>query len=97
MYLSSTYLTSPLFAAVVFVYDYLPGAETLDSRHLQSGRRARALSESLLWDYVVQLAVAVRAVHTAGLALYTPNSTKVLVTGSGRYLSLSLSLSLSLV
>ena len=81
----------PLFfsAAVVFVYDYLPGAETLDSRHLQGGRRARALPESLLWDYIVQLAAAVRAVHTAGLALYTLDSTKILVTGSGRLASLS--------
>jgi PAB-dependent poly(A)-specific ribonuclease subunit 3 len=69
--------------SVVFVYDYLPGAETLDSRHLQGGRHARALPESLLWDYIVQLAAAVRAVHTAGLALYTLDSTKILVTGSG--------------
>lgn len=79
-------------SAVVFVYDYLPGAETLDYRHLHGGRRARALEESLLWDYIVQLAAAVRAVHTAGLSFCSLDSTKILVTGSGRSALLSFSL-----
>ena len=70
--------------AVVFVYDYVPGAETLQARHLTGGHRARALQEDLLWDYVIQLVAAVRAVHGAGLALHSIGTSKMLVTGSGR-------------
>lgn len=74
-------------AAVVFVYDYIPGADTLHSRHLQGGRRARAVQEDLLWDYLIQLVAAIRAVHGAGLALHCLDSTKILVTGVGRLAS----------
>ena len=70
--------------AVVFVYDYLPGAETLHSRHLQHGRRARAMQEDLIWDYLIQLVSALRVVHGAGLALHCVEATKILVTGCGR-------------
>lgn len=77
-------VTASFFIAVVFVYDYLPGADTLHSRHLQSGRRARAMQEDLLWDYLIQLVAAIRAVHGAGLALQSLAPTKILVTGLTR-------------
>jgi PAB-dependent poly(A)-specific ribonuclease subunit 3 len=69
--------------SVVFVYDYLPGADTLHSRHLQSGRRARAVQEDLLWDYLIQVVAGIRVVHGAGLSLHSLDPTKILVTGSG--------------
>ena len=51
--ISSHFFLPLLLLAVVFVYDYLPGAETLGSRHLQGGRRARVLEEDLIWTYIV--------------------------------------------
>ena len=66
------------------MYDYLPGAESLHSRHLQGGRRARAVQEDLLWDYLIQLVATLRVVHSAGLALHCLQPSKILVTGYGR-------------
>lgn len=68
--------------SVVFVYDYLPGAETLRSKHLQGGRRASTVEEDVLWTYTVQLATAIRSIHSAGLAVYTINPSKILLTGA---------------
>ena len=73
---------------MVFVYDYLPGSETLDSRHLQRGHRVCVVGEDLLWDYLIQLVAVLRVVHGAGLAVLSLDSTKILVTGSARYIGL---------
>ncbi len=76
---------SSLPSAVVFVYDYHPGAETLYSRHLQQGRRAGWLPEDLVWEYVIQLVSLLQVVHSSGLAFRCIDSTKVLVTGRKRF------------
>ncbi|KAL2653446.1 hypothetical protein R1flu_021574 [Riccia fluitans] len=58
-------------AALFFVHDYYPGSVTLEAMHLhqeQSGGVAPVMiSEEQLWSYLVQLAAALRAVHSAGL------------------------------
>lgn len=80
-------LVACFLAAVVFVYDYIPGADTLHSKHLEGGRRARAVQEDLLWDYLIQLVAAIRVVHGAGLALHCLNPSKILVTGLARLMN----------
>ena len=42
------------------------------------------LPESLLWSYIIELCSALRAVHSAGLAVRALDPSKVLVTSRGR-------------
>ena len=43
------------------------------------------LKEPIIWNFVIQLASAVRAVHNAGLACRVIHPSKILVTGKSRY------------
>lgn len=77
-------------AALVFVYDYHAGADTLLSRHFPaSGSEGLhgppvPLTEAALWQYVLQLSSALTAVHANGLAARFIAASKILVTGGHR-------------
>lgn len=61
--------------AVYLIYDFVPGAETIEYRYLQPA--GMPLPEPLLWSIFVQLATALRAVHSAGFAARCVDSSKV--------------------
>lgn len=52
---------------LIFVYDYHPGAESLEARYFPTSPEA-VIEERILWSYLVQIATAVRAIHAAGRA-----------------------------
>jgi serine/threonine protein kinase len=68
-----------VFAAVVFVYDYHPGAETLRARFFLPNSGKYALNETTIWSFVIQMAGALKTIHSAGLAARTIDPTKILV------------------
>ncbi|KAL3133241.1 hypothetical protein ABBQ38_007127 [Trebouxia sp. C0009 RCD-2024] len=73
--------------ALYFVHDHMPGAVTLEQGHMQpqagpAGLQRAHAAEQQLWSYLTQIAMALRAAHTAGLAVGAPGlaATKVLLT-----------------
>ena len=68
--------------ALVLVYDYHAGADTLLHRHFS--QKSQPLSESLIWQYIIQLTSALRTLHHSGLAVRCIDMSKVLVLGSNR-------------
>lgn len=79
-------------SSLIFITDYHPTARTLLEVHFpgQSGLRgvrppsASAAPESTLWGYLVQLASALRAIHSNGLAARLVHPSKILVTSKNR-------------
>jgi len=72
--------------ALVLVYDYHAGADTLIHKHFHLyNQKPSPLSESLIWQYIIQLSSALRTVHHNGLAVRCIDLSKVLVLGSNRY------------
>lgn len=60
--------------ALYFVHDHMPGAVTLEQAHMQpqpgpQGLQRAPAAEQQLWHYLTQIAMALRAVHTAGCAV----------------------------
>lgn len=43
------------------------------------------IPERLLWSYITQIANALKAIHTSGLAARNMDPSKVLITGKNRY------------
>ena len=72
-----------LMLALVLVYDYHAGAETLLHKHFN--HKSLSLSEAVIWQYVIQLTSALRTLHHSGLAVRCVDMSKVLVLGSNRY------------
>lgn len=77
--------------SLVLFTDYHPSAKTLAENHLvhtnnQRGRPYGSpfVPEPTLWSYIVQLASALKTIHSHGLAARTINPTKVLLTGKNR-------------
>jgi len=73
--------------SLVVVIDYHPLAQTLQDKHFgrQVGNRGnQIIPENELWGYIVQLAGALKAIHSQGLAARTVVPTKVLVTAKNR-------------
>jgi len=78
--------------ALFLVHELHPAAVTLKQAHLQPATSAAGLmqtaapSEETLWSYLVQLASALRAVHSAHLACHAAclSPSKVLLTSTGR-------------
>ena len=83
--------------ALVFVYDFHPCSATLQSLYftpqgqavLQAELQAAGIStmlvpETTLWSYITQVASAIKAAHTAGLAVRTIDPSKILLTGKHR-------------
>ncbi|KFD51512.1 hypothetical protein M513_07562 [Trichuris suis] len=83
--------------SVVLVYDFHPSAETLRSRHLNEEAIDESLStvssanqsripEAILWQYIIAISSALRAIHSAGLYARTVDASKILVVGKSRLL-----------
>jgi len=69
--------------SLVFVYDYHPGAVTLQQHHFARHKEER-IEERVLWSYVIQLSSALRVMHNQGLACRVVHPSKILVTGKNR-------------
>lgn len=77
-----------------YVYDYYPGAVTLEQAHLlplktdhgNVVRNTTLLTENMLWSYLVQLIAAIRAIHTSGLTASrtTLTASKIIVVAPNR-------------
>lgn len=81
---------SKLTPALVMVYDFHPEAVTVADEWLSQesiARRRQAnvpIPERVIWSYVIQIANALKAIHTAGLAVRGLDATKILITGKNR-------------
>jgi PAB-dependent poly(A)-specific ribonuclease subunit 3 len=76
--------------SMVMVYDFHPDSTTIAEEWLNPdaiAHRRQAgvpIPERIVWSYVIQLANALKAVHTAGLAVRCLDANKVLITGKNR-------------
>ncbi|CAG8482290.1 13344_t:CDS:10 [Funneliformis caledonium] len=79
--------------SLVFVYDYHPLSQTLFDKHfspslqptnLPQGGGTGAITETVLWSYITQLASAIKTIHSSGLAARTIEPTKILLTNKNR-------------
>lgn len=77
-------------SSLIFVTDFHPLAETLAQRHFASSHRytnrysASHVPEQTLWNYIVQVANALKGIHSAGLAARLIDATKILLTSEGQ-------------
>lgn len=79
-------------SSLIFVYHYHPVSKTLVELHFTTssrgpyGNRASALAvpEQVIWNYIVQIASAIKSVHAAGLAVRCIDPSKAIVTEKGR-------------
>ena len=77
-------------SSLIFVTDYHPRSETLAQKHLApvsrfSHRNTNTyVPEPTLWGYVVQIANALKTIHSAGLAARIIDPGKVIMTSENR-------------
>ncbi len=76
-------------SSLIFVTDYHPLAETLAQKHFTPSRfparhTSAHIPEQVLWGYIVQIANALKAIHSAGLAARVIDPSKVLLTSENR-------------
>lgn len=77
-------------SALVMVYEFHPDSTTVADEWLNPdaiNRRRQTgqpIPERIIWSYVIQIANALKAVHTAGLAVRCLDATKILITGKNR-------------
>ncbi|KAJ5291988.1 PAB-dependent poly(A)-specific ribonuclease subunit 3 [Penicillium angulare] len=76
-------------SSLIFVTDYHPLSKTLADQHLGTGARFQGrhtthIPEQVLWGYMTQIANALKAIHTNGLAARVLEPSKVLLTGKNR-------------
>ncbi|KAI4273383.1 MAG: hypothetical protein LQ337_004678 [Flavoplaca oasis] len=77
-------------SSLIFVTDFHPLAETLAQKHFASSQRytnrysTSHVPEETMWSYIVQIANALKSIHSAGLAARVIDATKVLLTDEGR-------------
>ncbi|OQD78146.1 hypothetical protein PENDEC_c001G04119 [Penicillium decumbens] len=77
-------------SSLIFVTDYHPLSKTLAEQHLGAGNRFQGarhnthIPEQVLWGYMTQIANALKAIHTNGLAARVLEPSKVLLTGRNR-------------
>ncbi len=77
-------------SSLVFVCDYYPMAKTLAEYHLGQNKLLRSrnnpeqIPEVVLWAYMTQLASALKAIHSRGLAARVISPSKILLTGKNR-------------
>ena len=78
-------------SSLIVVTDYHPLSKTLaQHHHIGQTRNVRGrniteqVSEAVLWSYVVQIASALKTIHTNGLAARIIDTSKILVTDKNR-------------
>jgi PAB-dependent poly(A)-specific ribonuclease subunit 3 len=76
-------------SSLIFVTDYFPLSKTLVEHHFTSTNRYGArvsstIPEKTLWGYIVQIANAIKAVHTANLAVRCLDPSKVILSDKNR-------------
>ncbi|EED21333.1 poly(A)-binding protein-dependent poly(A) ribonuclease, putative [Talaromyces stipitatus ATCC 10500] len=76
-------------SSLIFVMDYHPLSKTLAEQHLGAGNRYTTRSnahipEQIMWSYVTQIASALKAIHSSGLAARVIDASKILLTGKNR-------------
>jgi PAB-dependent poly(A)-specific ribonuclease subunit 3 len=76
-------------SSLVIVYNYHPLSKTLVETHFTGNNRfgnrnSGTVPEQVLWSYIVQLGSAIRAVHSANLAVRCMDPSKVIVTEKTR-------------
>ncbi|KAL8675596.1 MAG: hypothetical protein Q9168_000108 [Polycauliona sp. 1 TL-2023] len=77
-------------SSLIFVTDFHPLAETLAQKHFASSQRytnrysTSHILEETMWGYIVQIASALKSIHSAGLAARVIDATKILLTEEGR-------------
>ncbi|OAX81999.1 PAB-dependent poly(A)-specific ribonuclease subunit PAN3 [Emergomyces africanus] len=77
-------------SSLIFVTDYHPLSKTLAEHHLggsgryQTRQAGTHIPEQILWSYVTQIASALKAIHTVGLAARAIDPSKILLTGKNR-------------
>ncbi|KAF4634548.1 hypothetical protein G7Y89_g3563 [Cudoniella acicularis] len=76
-------------SSLIFVTNYHPLSKTLVEHHFTNTNRfgnrvAQTVPEPVLWSYIVQLASAVKSVHSANLAVRCMDPSKVILTDKGR-------------
>lgn len=84
--------TSRVFgdSSLFFVIDYHPLSQTLAEYHFGTSNlfknrpAASHIPEQVLWSYTVQIASALKAIHSKGLAARVIDPTRVLLTGKNR-------------
>ncbi|QIW96156.1 hypothetical protein AMS68_001674 [Peltaster fructicola] len=74
--------------SLIIVTDYFPQAQTLAdkyfARHTSNTRTSQATQEQELWGFIVQLANALKIIHSNGLAARSLAPSKVLLTSKNR-------------
>lgn len=77
-------------SSLIFVTDFHPMAETLAQKHFTPTSRfpnrhtSAHIPEAILWGYIVQIANALKAIHSAGLAARVIDASKVIMTSENR-------------
>ncbi|KAF7125678.1 hypothetical protein CNMCM5793_001971 [Aspergillus hiratsukae] len=77
-------------SSLIFVTDYHPLSKTLAEQHLGAGqqrfqgRHNVHIPEQILWGYMTQIANALKAIHSNGLAARVIDASKILLTGKNR-------------
>ncbi|KAI9104855.1 hypothetical protein DFS34DRAFT_645550 [Phlyctochytrium arcticum] len=70
--------------SLIFVYDYHPLSVTLQEKYLETQASPPAVSEKILWSFLIQMLSALKAIHAAGLAARVIEPSKIIVTGKHR-------------
>lgn len=79
-------------SSLILVTDYHPNSKTLQEVHFNVANRsgssrsqsASYVGEHILWSYIVQIAHALKAIHSAGLAARVISASKILQTSKNR-------------
>ncbi|KAK9174084.1 Protein kinase domain protein [Cryptosporidium meleagridis] len=65
--------------SLIAVYDYIPNASTMESVHFKE-----PIGEPLLWNYIIQIVLALVHIHSSQLAARVIDPTKLLISYRGR-------------
>ena len=69
---------------MIFVTDYHPLSKTLVEHHFSRNRPTVVVPEPVLWGYVVQIALALKDIHSTNLAARCIDPSKVILTDKNR-------------
>jgi PAB-dependent poly(A)-specific ribonuclease subunit 3 len=90
--------TTLISVALILVYDFHPNSTTVWEEHLDPNpdlsaqamngvprrRQGMPIPERQLWSYITQIANALKAMHSSGLAARNLDPSKMLITGKNR-------------